>query len=423
ADGYVPGEGQVLKTGEKIDPEYWVSHARSTVQFAASVETLHAEGCRLLVEVGPQPTLLGMARRVKGQSNTVFIPSMTRGKGERRGMLEAAAQLYVQGATPEFAGLYRHERRRRVELPTYPFQRMVCAGAGLSPAAIVKPAGETLAQEVPSQQADAWLYERAWTEKPLPASSEAITGTWLIVGGPNELADEVAKRIGAEGASPVVAAFGDSFTGIGNGRCSISVADESDYQRMLESINDAESPLAGIIHLTGCEEASGVESTAAELEDRLQRSVFATFHLLKALAARGASDTTVRLVVLGKGGYATPYDSAAPSPLKAPLFTFARAAAEEFPDVQSRSIDVEVEASTENIVSTLLAELRAVSESSEVAYRGGRRLVPKIESFQATNREVNEPGTLCCSVAGERSTRTPLRQAILAARRSRNCGS
>ncbi|MCB0105221.1 MAG: hypothetical protein KDE53_04920, partial [Caldilineaceae bacterium] len=49
---------------ELTDPRYWRQHLRNTVRFADGVATLHAQGVGICIEIGPKPTLLGMAEGV-----------------------------------------------------------------------------------------------------------------------------------------------------------------------------------------------------------------------------------------------------------------------------------------------------------------------------------------------------------------------
>ena len=76
------------------------------------------------MEIGPQPILTGAAMQVWPEYSTAprAIASARKGTDARRQMAEALAAAYVAGHRPEFAALH-HRPRRRLELPTYPFQR------------------------------------------------------------------------------------------------------------------------------------------------------------------------------------------------------------------------------------------------------------------------------------------------------------
>lgn len=116
--------GAVLTTQTPLDAQYWRRHSRQPVQFAESVRTVAALGCSVLMEIGPQPVLTGAAVQVWPEHLAAprAIVSLRKGVGDRRQIADALAAAYVGGRQPDFAALHR-QPRRRVELPTYPFQR------------------------------------------------------------------------------------------------------------------------------------------------------------------------------------------------------------------------------------------------------------------------------------------------------------
>ena len=99
-----------------------VEHARQPVRFAAGMATLASEGARLFVEIGPDTTLLGMARTALDHLDAIWVPSLRSGRPDDAVMAEALAELYCQGIDPDWSA-YHGEHRRRIPLPTYPFRR------------------------------------------------------------------------------------------------------------------------------------------------------------------------------------------------------------------------------------------------------------------------------------------------------------
>ncbi len=119
---------------ELTSPDYWVRHVRETVRFADGLQTLYAQGIRVLLEIGPQPTLLGMAGqwvdKVAGNHNDkatpqppVMLPSLRKGQSAWQPLLTSLGELYVCGAVINWQALYAAEQPHKVPLPTYPFQR------------------------------------------------------------------------------------------------------------------------------------------------------------------------------------------------------------------------------------------------------------------------------------------------------------
>jgi amino acid adenylation domain-containing protein len=120
-------------TGKWITPEqatsvdYWLAHLRQTVRFADGIAELVKVGHGILLEVGPGQTLAGLARQHPATSASAARIVATLGRAADSAlttMLNALGELWVTGITPDWRkGFYRHERRRIVALPTYPFER------------------------------------------------------------------------------------------------------------------------------------------------------------------------------------------------------------------------------------------------------------------------------------------------------------
>ena len=111
-------------SGELLhDPDYWCRHARQPVRFAAGIDTMLRTGCEIFVEVGPAPTLVGLARRFVEPGAEVWLPSLRRGTDDWQQMLESLGQLHVHGVSVDWRGFEGSLPRRRVSLPTYPFER------------------------------------------------------------------------------------------------------------------------------------------------------------------------------------------------------------------------------------------------------------------------------------------------------------
>ena len=115
--------GRVADEHTYADPTYWSRHCRSPVRFAESVQALVERGCDAFLEIGPSPTLIGMAQRCLPEGSYAWLPSLRPGRDDWQTLLDSLAQLYVRGAKVDWAGFDRDYPQRKTELPAYPFQR------------------------------------------------------------------------------------------------------------------------------------------------------------------------------------------------------------------------------------------------------------------------------------------------------------
>ena len=108
---------------EVTQPLYWVRHVREAVRFADGMAALQAQGCNVFVEIGPGPTLLGMGRQCVSASEAVWVPSLRPKRSDSQQMLESLGALYERGLSVDWMGFDRDYVRRKLALPTYPFER------------------------------------------------------------------------------------------------------------------------------------------------------------------------------------------------------------------------------------------------------------------------------------------------------------
>ena len=108
------------------DSGYWRRRAREEVAFAAGVSRMAALGIDCLIEIGPHPVLgpLALASWPGTGDPPPVVASLERpsAKEAARGFAVAAAAAWEAGIAMDLAGLFSGERRRRISVPTYPFE-------------------------------------------------------------------------------------------------------------------------------------------------------------------------------------------------------------------------------------------------------------------------------------------------------------
>ncbi|HEX7185752.1 MAG TPA: amino acid adenylation domain-containing protein, partial [Thermoanaerobaculia bacterium] len=177
--------GTWITPEEATDPEYWVRHLRQPVRFADGIATLLAED-RILLEVGPGNALTTLARRQAaaiGRGRDVIASARhPKEKGEDPAvLLMALGRLFLAGLEVDWKRLYPGEHRRRVPLPTYPFERQRYwiggRGAVAAGAAVVSEAGAD-AVAPPAQTLHQRPQLSAAYEPPRNTEEEVLAGLW-----------------------------------------------------------------------------------------------------------------------------------------------------------------------------------------------------------------------------------------------------
>ena len=117
--------GTWIREAEARDPGYWAAHLRHTVRFSQGLEELLFNPGRIFLELGPGRSLSAFARQHR-QAGDRVIPTSKRHPRDTRSdvdiSLQALAKVWTAGIDIGDT-VYASQSRRRVQLPTYPFQR------------------------------------------------------------------------------------------------------------------------------------------------------------------------------------------------------------------------------------------------------------------------------------------------------------
>ncbi|MEU3626401.1 hypothetical protein BS329_08865 [Amycolatopsis coloradensis] len=110
--------GTWITDEQATDPAYWGRQLRGTVRFADCVTALLDHPGRVCLEVGPGRTLSSF---VRARTDRPAVSSLHPASGQPA-LLDALGGLWRAGVEIDWAGFAAREDRRRIPLPTYPFE-------------------------------------------------------------------------------------------------------------------------------------------------------------------------------------------------------------------------------------------------------------------------------------------------------------
>ncbi|MFJ7249950.1 type I polyketide synthase, partial [Kitasatospora sp. NPDC098652] len=379
-----------LDSEDVTTPDYWVRHVREAVRFADGIRALHSAGATDFLELGPTAALSPAVRQTLADAADVVVePAGRRSRPEESALLTALARLHVVGTPVDWARLFDGTGARRVDLPTYAFQRerywpRTHAPAGGRPgaaapddpldarfwaavegedldalAADLAVDGEALGAVLPALSAwrrhhrdqsllDALRFHESW--RALAGGSTARpSGPWLVV-TPAEDGDEAWTEAACEAVGPDALCL------------SVPTSERAELAALLRGLPSTGRPFSGVLSLLGLGRGTGPAA--------------ATLGLLQALRD---ADVTAPLWCLTRGAVAVARTEAPAAPEQAAVWGLGRVAALEHPQQWGGLVDLP-EAPDQSAVRRLAAALAGTDGEDQIAIRTAavhvRRLVP-----------------------------------------------
>jgi acyl transferase domain-containing protein len=342
------------------------------VRFAAGLRELLSDPERMLVEVGPGRTLSGFANRSAGGGSRTIALSSLRHPSETQSdvafALAALGKLWQAGVEVDWRA-FHGVARRRVSLPTYPFERQrywVERTTSASPAA---------RKDHGNKRPDVshWFYAPSWKRSPAPRveSGPGRQGPWLLFSDASGLGEQLERRLRNAGHEVASVLAGAAFEGAA-GRYALNPAEPRDYARLLVTLQAEGRAPATIVHLWG-------------LDDTRRAQELGFLSLVYLARALGNDDAAHREIVVVSRGVQDVTGEEQLQPEWATLLGPCKVIPQEYPRLACRSVDLAAAASRswdDAAVSQVLEELLSDSEDRAVAYRGGRRWVQDYEPWR-----------------------------------------
>ena len=365
--------GDWVRDQEATDPEYWVRHLRQPVRFTDGLQCLLSDPELVLLEVGPGRSMTSLGRQHPARKPSQPTINSLRHPEEQVEdevrFLEAVGELWTVGVHPDWAAWWGEERRLRIPLPTYQFDRerhWIEPGAGLS-------LGGGGGDDTIRRGLANWSYEGVWQREDLPAA-EGVGGPALVLLDEAGFGERLAGRLRESGTDVITARAGrrlsrlqDAFT--------LRPAERGDWAGLFDCLAQEQRLPQQVYH---CWLVGG----GAEGRRDHRRMMELGLYSLAAMAPELASacyGTDVRVGLVTDGAQRVGGDAIV-FPAKAAALGSARVISAEYGNLQIRNVDLAPVASLPprlcaDLAKAVIAEVAAAAEPRNIAYRAGERWV------------------------------------------------
>ncbi len=357
--------GLPITAEQATSPAYWARHLRSTVRFADGLGDVLGTPGRVLLEVGPGETLAGLARQHPRAATAGGIwASQAHPQQHARNAQHLAgtlAGLWMAGVALDWNACAAGQPRRRVPLPTYPFQRRrywVDMGVNMAQA-----------------PGDGFHVPR-WERRSLPQGPAAEAGRVLVLGDAGGMTSALVRQLRQRGDAVVLALRGPGYASKGEQPYEVRPAERADHEALLRAA-EADGPLSSIYHLWSLD------------DDALDAGFFSLLALAQALDA-GPRPPLALTVVTRHVEDVSGIEPLCPE--KATLLGMARVIGQEYPHIACRVVDLRHEGSAEDAQARrLVDEAGRGGTEFVVAHRGAQRW---IKTYPELPREPTPPQRL-----------------------------
>ncbi|WP_428268382.1 amino acid adenylation domain-containing protein [Haliangium sp.] len=392
--------GTWITAEEATDPDYWVRHLRSTVQFSANLEELLSDTELALLEVAPGRTLSSLAKAhpSAGLGRPIFnsLRHPSEEVSDLAFLLDVLGRLWMSGVEVDWQALYEGEDRQRVSLPTYPFEHQrYWVEPGKSQAAA---AARSLRKK---GDVSDWFYQPSWRRQLMPSTpslaaataaaaatasagdEQGKAGPWLVFMDQCGLGQRIAERLRGEGQTVIEVAQGEGFARRGDDdHPAYAVRPDSpeDYDALWSLLEKRALTPRRILHLwtvVGDDAPTGLAGWEAEQA----RGFYSLLSLAQAMGKAGVSDPIDIAVVTSSMQQVAGEPVTCPE--RATVLGPARVMMQELPGVVCRVIDVELSKpgtwQHELLLDRIPHEVLTTSADHIIAYRGHDRFVQSFE--------------------------------------------
>ncbi len=381
--------GAWITAEQATSPDYWAAHLRQCVRFSDGICQLLKEPDAIFLEVGPGNTLRVLCRQhLDGPASRVVLSSM-RHSHERQSDLDFSlstlGHLWLAGVDIDWPALYAKEHRRRVPLPTYPFERARYWVDATGPSkSTVR--SETSTADRRLEPSD-WFYLPSWQQTLAPARLQSGSlaehpATWMLFvpDGASGLAAALASRLARDGQAVVTVTQADGFTQVGEVSFSLGSRPE-DYEALLAALEKNNWLPSRVIHLWGA-----VPAGPLTFEKAQESGLYSLLFLVQAWEKRNPTAPLDITVVTHELYQVTDMERVLPE--KATILGICKVAPQEYTNLSCNIIDVSLSRpdcqDDDWLADCVLAECLSTDKNRPaVAYRGRRRW---LQTFHALDR-------------------------------------
>ncbi|NIM15676.1 MAG: acyltransferase domain-containing protein [Candidatus Aminicenantes bacterium] len=391
--------GTWISDEEAVSPVHWAKHLRETVRFADGIKELTRKTGAIFVEIGPGRDLSALLMRYIDNNSDQHALSLVRQPEQDISdvyfLMSKLGQLWLYGREIDWREFYGEEKRHRIPLPTYPFQRQqfCIEGDPFQMAQQMLSEGSPNAQKL---EVSDWFYVPSWKRTPAISqresenSDQTMPADCLVFMDEDNWGKTLVKQLENKHQDVTIIRAAQMFRKINNREYTINPADDNQYEKLFSNIREEKGVFPGkMIHLWNVTTKKTDDLNLESIDSLLDLGYYCLLNIARAIGKLNIEDDIDITVVTNNMQEVVGQDQRCPE--KATLLGPVKTIPKEYGNISLRSIDIRLPQTgreeEEKLIECLIKEFFSKDHEPVIAFRNHFRWIQTYEPVRLEKSE------------------------------------
>ncbi|NRR24474.1 type I polyketide synthase [Brevibacillus sp. MS2.2] len=388
--------GDWITAEEATDPDYWARQLTDPIRFARGLQEILQEDALTFIEVGPDRNLSALLRYFIQRDSSHTILNIIRNPQEKVDDLyylyTRLGQIWGAGHSIDWVKLYQYEKRNRLSLPTYPFEREYHWLDG-NPFHLLNDkqiARKLIMQKKP--HIEDWFYAPLWQQKVLPPNAKlADQQTFLVFANRDSLSNEVIRELSSTGQVPIVIYEGVEFA-IDERAYTVNPTSSSDYEKLFVSLTENNIQIDHVLHLWSAGHKSSAPLDVLAFHKTQQTGFYSIMYIVRCIQRYDRHRVIRMAVVTNEAMAVTGQETLFPE--HSPLIGLGHVIPQELQNIRHLTVDIQTAAleaaeDVKRMAQMVVEEFAHEISDRLIAYRHFQRWVPSYQPIKLTEAKTD----------------------------------
>ena len=376
--------GKWISVQDATNSEYWAKHLRGTVKFADGLSELLHNDHNVFMEIGPGRVLSTFVKQHRDYKAERLVINLIRHPLEELTdqyvLFQQLGKLWSIGLNLNWEKVYQSEKRQRIPLPSYPFERQrYWIERDLFDQDFIK---SSLFPKQTKNTIDNWFYLSSWKRKELLTNqTRANHQHCLLFINENQLVVRLVERLQSEFQEVTIVRIGPNFAKLENNSYTINPSEKNDYYLLCNDLNSRNQFPEVIGHLWNVTEFTQSDLNIEIVSENQEIGFYSLLYLAQALYQHRFQQEIE--IIVGSTNLQGTIGNEIIDPSKATLLGLCKVIPQEYSNLRCRNIDIPLPDPTLNqendLVKHLTKEFLTQFIEPVIAYRNNIRWVQIFE--------------------------------------------